>query len=148
MPKYTKVEGLLLIVCSNSIVICRYCLRYVVPGAAGRTWLRPSPADAWSSIRLGGLHSCVTAVTVFSHETLSIIREMWSSAAKFSCCSGPARPWFVWTVGLLAGVRSWFQVIVILVIWWCSKIKNDRIQMISVKYALDSAHHLALLQRN
>ena len=71
----------------------RYRIRYVIPGAAGRTGHVPAPPTgpaSWSSTRLDGLYSCVTVLTPF----LAGVQQLLSVAA-----SAVARPW----CGLPAG---------------------------------------------
>jgi hypothetical protein len=69
----------------------RYRIRYVIPGAAGRTGHVPAPPTgpaSWSSTRLDGLYSCVTVLTPFPAGD----QQLLSVAAV-------ARPW----CGLPAG---------------------------------------------
>ncbi len=89
----------------------RYWVWYAIPGAAGRTSHvtlaaqgPPTGPASWSSTHLDGLYSCVTGPFLLEISCLLLLQ---------------------WPGGLPAGHgwQSWFQVIVILVIWrwstWC-----------------------------
>jgi hypothetical protein len=72
----------------------RYWVRYVIPGAAGRTGHVPAPSPpmgpaSWSSTRLDDLYPWGTVLTPFpaGGDCLDAL-SCWSSAAAFCCCSG------------------------------------------------------------
>ncbi len=62
----------------------RYWVRYVIPGAAGRTGHVPAPPTgpaSWSSTRLEGLYYCVTVLTPFPASRHVELRATCSAAA-------------------------------------------------------------------
>ncbi len=92
---------------------CRYRVQYAIPGAAGRTGHVPAllmGPDSWSSNRLDGLYSWEIVLTPLP------------AGVPSQAVAAVVRPW---CVGLRTGhgEQSWFEVIVILVMWlwstWC-----------------------------
>ncbi len=93
---------------------CRYQVKYAIPRAAGHNRASHVPAPptgpaSWSWTRLDGLYSCVTVLTPFS------------AGFQLLPVAAVARPWLAWyELPSGHGGQSWFQVIVIQVIWWWS----------------------------